>query len=270
MPTRGSPHCSARSTRHATTSLLSPDSPTVSPRVLLPRVLLATAFTALAWSQIDPDRAFWIALSVLVISCPCALSLATPATLANAAALLRRQGVIVHGENALESLSRVTHVALRQNRYADHRRVSTSRQRVHPRRRYTDATISLRIAAALQRHSNHPLASAFSAIAPAAILDDIRYIVGAGLEGRAVDGRLRLALALSAASWRVSRIPATAPLYWIALGRRHASARLAGLDDALREARAILERFQRTGVRTELLTGDASPRAGQLGFDPWL
>jgi Cu2+-exporting ATPase len=153
-------------------------------------VLFATAITALAWWQIDPERAFWVALSVLVISCPCALSLATPATLANAAALLRRRGVIVHGENALESLSRVTHALFDKTGT-----LTTGEFRIDHIEALTDnyprAEIE-RIAATLQRHSNHPLASAFSGFDTSSDLHDIRYIVGAGLEGRCGSRRLRL------------------------------------------------------------------------------
>ena len=64
-------------------------------------ILLVTTVTGLVWLQLDPDKAFWIALSVLVISCPCALALATPAALTSAAAALRARGVIVRTENAL-------------------------------------------------------------------------------------------------------------------------------------------------------------------------
>jgi hypothetical protein len=106
-------------------------------------VLLATAVTALVWWQIDPERALWVALSVLVISCPCALSLATPASLANAAALLRRSGVIVYGENALESLARHYPRAVRQDRYADHRRL--------PHRSYRSCSRTITARAEIER-----------------------------------------------------------------------------------------------------------------------
>ncbi|MGL4564055.1 MAG: heavy metal translocating P-type ATPase, partial [Halioglobus sp.] len=73
-------------------------------------ILLITTVTALVWSQIAPEQAFWISLAVLVISCPCALALATPAALTSAASALRGAGVIVRGENALEALARATHL----------------------------------------------------------------------------------------------------------------------------------------------------------------
>ena len=72
--------------------------------------MLVTSATALAWSLIAPEQALWISLSVLVISCPCALALATPAALTSAANALRSSGVIVRGENAIEALSRATHL----------------------------------------------------------------------------------------------------------------------------------------------------------------
>lgn len=228
-------------------------------------VLLATAVTALAWSQIDPDRAFWIALSVLVISCPCALSLATPATLANAAALLRRHGVIVHGENALESLSRITDAVF------DKTGTLTSGEFRLDRSHIIDASARREdiesLAAALQRHSNHPLATAFSGLDASSDVCDVHYLIGAGLEGTRDGCRLRLgSLAFCRELAANFPEPPDAPLYWIALTEDRRPLAWLGLDDALREeVGPLLEDFRRAGIRTELLTGDASPRAAQLG-----
>ncbi|MCV5917285.1 HAD-IC family P-type ATPase, partial [Escherichia coli] len=60
---------------------------------------------ALAWGFIDPSRSVWVAVAVLIVTCPCALSLATPAAVLAAAAALARRGVLVQRLGALETLA---------------------------------------------------------------------------------------------------------------------------------------------------------------------
>jgi Cu2+-exporting ATPase len=73
-------------------------------------LLALAALTAAIWWQVDPSRALAVTFAVLVVSCPCALSLATPAALAAAAGALSRRQVVIARGDALETLSHVTHV----------------------------------------------------------------------------------------------------------------------------------------------------------------
>ena len=75
-----------------------------SSRVIL---VLAADHRRVAWWSIDPTRAFAAVLAVLVVTCPCALSLATPAALAAATTRLARLGVLVTRADAIERLARV-------------------------------------------------------------------------------------------------------------------------------------------------------------------
>ena len=70
-------------------------------------VLLLAGGAALVWSAIDPSRALWVAVSVLIVTCPCALSLATPSVLLSAAGALARRGVLLQRLDALERLAKV-------------------------------------------------------------------------------------------------------------------------------------------------------------------
>ena len=73
-------------------------------------VLALAAATAFGWSLVDPPRALWVAVSVLVVTCPCALSLATPATLTVATGELARRGFVVARGHVIEALARATDV----------------------------------------------------------------------------------------------------------------------------------------------------------------
>jgi Cu2+-exporting ATPase len=70
-------------------------------------VLAVAAGGALVWQFIDPSRSIWVAVSVLVVTCPCALSLAAPSALLAAAGAMARQGVLVRHLDALEVLAHV-------------------------------------------------------------------------------------------------------------------------------------------------------------------
>jgi Cu2+-exporting ATPase len=70
-------------------------------------VLALAALGGVAWLWIDPARSVWVAVSVLVVTCPCALSLAAPSALLAAAGALAKGGVLVRRLDALETLAAV-------------------------------------------------------------------------------------------------------------------------------------------------------------------
>lgn len=76
-------------------------------RPFLVAVLVAAALACAYWWPTDPQRALMVAVAVLVVTCPCALSLATPAALLSAAGALARRGVLVRRLDAFESLAGV-------------------------------------------------------------------------------------------------------------------------------------------------------------------
>ncbi len=76
----------------------------------LSRILVGSALVFVVWWFVDPSQAVPATLAVLVVTCPCALSLATPAVLAAATADLARRGVLVARSDAFESLAKATHV----------------------------------------------------------------------------------------------------------------------------------------------------------------
>lgn len=238
--------------------------------VFIAGVLLATAATALVWMQIDASRALWVALSVLVISCPCALSLATPAGLANASAQLRRSGVLVYGENALEALASSTHVLFDKTGTLttsdfDLREVVVLGER-------SESEV-LAIAAALQRHANHPIATAFThpdADASSTVeLAQVEYRVGAGVRGFHDGVEVRIgSLEFCRELCPALTAPPREPRVWIGLVDASSPLAWFGVVDELRpEAPATVTGLRAFGLHRELLTGDASPRAAQLAAD---
>ena len=120
-------------------------------------VLLIAAVVAITYWIYDPARWLPITISVLVVTCPCALSLATPVATTAALSALARDGIVVLSANALEALARV-------NRFVFDKTgtLTTGAFSLDESRQLSDVPIErcLAIAAALEAHSSHPLAAA--------------------------------------------------------------------------------------------------------------
>ena len=153
-------------------------------------LLLLALGTALVWWQMDPERALPVTVALLVVSCPCALSLATPAALAAAAGSLARAGVVLGRSNALEALARVTHVVLDKTGTLTEGCV---RLAACATTGGTSRAQAIAVAAAVDARSEHPLARALrdaaseAASTPAPMVGEFRHTAGEGVEGT-VDG----------------------------------------------------------------------------------
>ena len=232
-------------------------------------VLLVTAATAVIWSQIDPERAFWVSLSVLVVSCPCALALATPAALANAAAALRNAGILVHGDNALEALARTTHLIFDKTGTLTHGDLTIARVMTTSVQGEAEA---LRLAASLQQYSSHPIAGAFSESIDKLQVNEADYRIGAGISG-IIDGVTYRTGSAEFCRELCPELadPPTDNAYWIALVSNAAPIAWIALHDPLRETTSgVIDWALKQGLVVELLTGDSSGQgpllADQLGI----
>ena len=151
------------------------------------RVLALTLVTALGWAYFDPSRAFAAALSVLVVSCPCAFALAVPTALTRAVAVLARRGVLVVDGDALDRIARADYFVFDKTGTLTRPEIAPAESLVHR----GDAADALAVAAALEQGSSHPLAFALREAAGAARLPFVanrRNVEGAGVSGR-VHGR---------------------------------------------------------------------------------
>ena len=196
-------------------------------------ILLVTTATALVWSHLAPDQALWISLSVLVISCPCALALATPAALTSAASALRSTGVIVRGENALESLARTTHLIFDKTGTLTEGSLAITDVRLLaelPRERV------LALAAAMQQYSGHPWPGRSAPSTPqrAWTRSSIRWARD-WRGARAGDHTYRLGSESFCRGQALALPPPPAePLYWVALVRDELPLAWIGLADRTR------------------------------------
>lgn len=153
-------------------------------------ILSLSAVTAVVWTLIDPARAFPAVLAVLVVTCPCALSLATPAAIAATTTALSRLGLLVTRVDAVERLARADTLIL--DKTGTLTETTCAIVGLQPLSTMSAAR-ALTIAAALERGSAHPLAAAFRGHEdPLVVAGAIREIPGEGVEGEIDSVRWRL------------------------------------------------------------------------------
>jgi Cu2+-exporting ATPase len=163
----------------------------------LAAVLLAAGLSAaLAWST-SPGHALMVAVSVLIVTCPCALSLATPAAMLAAAGQLARQGVLLRDVQSLESLAQVDAVVFdKTGTLTEDRMVLQTLITPQGVWHLNDAasplpSAVLKLAASLARHSVHPFSRAVAQLWPQTEdclpMQAVQEEVGQGVSGRVVN-----------------------------------------------------------------------------------
>ncbi len=235
-------------------------------------VLLAALATLTVWTLLDPGRALAITLSVLVATCPCALSLATPTALTAATSALRERGFLPTRGTTLEGLSSVNTLVFDKTGTLTQGRLSLTNTEVLGDSQETDC---LKLAAALEQHSEHPVARAFTGIDTAPI-DTVTNHPGLGLTGLC-NGR-RYAIGTYAFVQSELDLP---PMHRhddgtiaIFLGGQGQWLARFSLDDRLRgDARSTLAQLREAGYHLVMLSGDHSSQVDRVGqslpLDDW-
>lgn len=209
--------------------------------------LLLAAIVVYGWWQWhDPARAFEVVLALLVVSCPCALSLAVPAALATAHGALARIGVLAVRADALSRLARASDVVFdKTGTLGDGRPRRISVDALQG----LDAGAALRIATALERDGNHPLRAAFDDVHDAPSAADVRAVAGLGIEGRVGGHHWRLGQASFATGGSDDGA------LWLA-DDSGAQARFVVAEGERPEARDAVEALRALGLRLHLSSGD--------------
>ena len=233
--------------------------------------------TVVIWARIDPANAIQHAVALLIVSCPCALGLATPLAVSAAIGRAARKKILIKGGDALENLARPGLMILDKTGTLTEGRLAVIRW-------WGDEDLRP-LVAAVERHSAHPVARALVAAGgdgPALAAEEVREITGAGVEG-VVGGRSVLVASAAHVKRSLGGLPAEAAAAVAAFAGEGLSpvvvaidgraAAVAGLGDPLRtDSEDSVSAIRASGWQVEILSGDhpavVQTIARQVGVPP--
>ncbi|WP_324033651.1 heavy metal translocating P-type ATPase [Aeromonas caviae] len=229
--------------------------------ILVLLIIAAAVWTF--WHFHEPERAFWVTLAVLVATCPCALSLATPTALTSATANLTRSGILLRRGHVLDILTRANRIVMDKTGTLTTGNISlVSTQPLGE----LDAARCLALAQALETYSEHPIARAFRSkpLADGVPLaaSDVTPVIGHGVQG-VIEGKH---YRIGSARWlELAQEESAAQGLAIYLADEHGLLARFILADTLRpDAGALIQAFKTAGLKTTILTGDGSDQADML------
>lgn len=223
----------------------------------VPLILTTAVLVFLYWYFQGSPEAFWIALSVLVITCPCAFSLATPAALTAATGTLTGQGVLTTRGHALETLAQVDHIIFDKTGT-----LTTGKLALVDTKTFStlSAEECLKLAAGLERVSEHPVGHALLAQASETYsLEGIQAYSGKGLAGTWNNEVIRIGTVEFVAELTQVPVPSisttTQSTVW--LGKAGQWLAVFYLQDQIRpEAKQVVSELKALGLEVSLLSGD--------------
>jgi Cu2+-exporting ATPase len=234
-------------------------------------LLVVAMLVGFGWYLVDPSQALWITVSVLVVTCPCALSLATPIALTVAAGALAKDGLLVTRGHAIETLARATHVVFDKTGTLTAGEMHLVDIKLCGE---LDRQQCLGIAAALEQSSEHPVAAAlrnaFCGELPLAesVISEAGQGIEASLNGQRYRiGRPDYVMQLSAGEMPVSLAA------WldsgdtvVVLADQKSCLALFRIGDEVRpEAAPLVKELLERGTHVVLLSGDAPSVAIRVG-----
>ncbi|WP_298447670.1 heavy metal translocating P-type ATPase [uncultured Marinobacter sp.] len=227
------------------------------------RVLILAPVVWIGWWWAGADNAFDITLSVLVVTCPCALSLATPTAITSATVKLRRLGFLPTRGHALESMNTIDTVIFDKTGTLTRGKLSLIDTRITGSK---SKDTCLRLASGLEQHSEHPIAQVFHN-RPTAAIEKVTNHLGGGLTGHLGDQTFYIGhkafVAVHLNAPEPESEPHTGMEIWLASDTEWLAS--FWLDDQPREdAAQAVKALQNAGIRTVLLSGDRSGHVREI------
>jgi Cu2+-exporting ATPase len=227
------------------------------------QVLILTPLVWGGWVLAGAGNAFDIALSVLVVTCPCALSLATPTALTAATMRLRKLGFLPTKGHTLESLNSIDTVVFDKTGTLTRGELTLTGSQAFGD---MDQASCLKLAAGLEKYSEHPIARVFHECASVAV-ENVNNHLGGGLSGSFKGQPVFIGHKAFVEQHTSAPSPHTKTASGMEIWLATADQWLASfqLDDQIREdAGQAIKALNQSGIRTLLLSGDRSAHVQQV------
>jgi len=244
----------------------------------VPVIVLLTVITFVIWTGVGKSirrqpggsaavQAMTYAISVLIVSCPCAIGLAVPMVIVIAGAVGAKHGVVFRSAETIEIARKISHVVFDKTGTLTQGDLSVSAEEYLSESRSSAASLAL----ALTINSKHPVSAAVAAhlqahgVKPVAV-EDVKSVTGSGMEGAWKSARVR-----GGNSRCVQTIPQVASLlsqgltvFCVSLGEDLLA--VYGLKDALRpDAKSVVSKLQERAIAVSLLSGDDDGAVQEIG-----
>jgi len=229
----------------------------------VPFVHTTAAVTLIAWLLLGATvrDAIMVAVSTLIITCPCALALAAPVAQVVASGRLFRKGIYLRSGDALERLAEIDHLVFDK----------TGTLTLGTPTLLSQHGDELAMAAHLARASRHPLSRAIvDAVGPGGVADEIKEMPGLGVEGLIAGKSYRL----GSAEWvgTSADLQFGGPTLWF-VGEDIEPVHFRFQDQLQVDAGGVFEKFRQQGLDTEILSGDSAEAveavADRIGTTIW-
>lgn len=247
--------------------------------------LILALVTYVIWMFVEPSDALWVSLSVLVATCPCALSLATPTAYTCVISALNKQGILIKNPQAFDKLNQLTHVCfdktgtLTKGRFE----IQSAIYQQDTLSAFDLNTQSLNLLIShLQSHSEHPIAKAFtveslseyeeqlSLVSTTVFnvnqLTDVTVVVGSGIQGNYQGHTIKVGSRdFCNLSNQASGVSHTDNVFVSIQNSPLASFTVS--DQLKSESASVISYLKQNSLNTSMLTGDGSNQAKTLAHD---
>ncbi|HEY9031936.1 MAG TPA: heavy metal translocating P-type ATPase [Kangiella sp.] len=233
-------------------------------------ILLLAAVVAWYWLRHEPQEALWITLSVLVVSCPCALGLATPIAMTCGALAHNQRNVLIKGQHFLQNTSHITDVIFDKTGTLTEGTFTVDKVELLADHSKDQV---LAIIAALEAQSEHPIAQAFyEHQVKDVVANDIKHHSFAGVSGKIKEQRYWFGNRQFIESCGGDTEKKMDSGLWLYDGQ-NLVAHIVLTDKIRQQAKLMVEQLKAKGYRLHILSGDPSEQteqvAQQLGIEIW-
>ncbi|SDB04492.1 Cu2+-exporting ATPase [Pseudidiomarina indica] len=234
------------------------------------RILMLSGLTFLIWTFIEPNEAFWVALSVLVATCPCALSLAAPTAVTGAIHKLNKSGILLRNADMLQVLPDIKTI------FVDKTGTLTTGefklQQLHCyAHEHIDEQAVRAVVQAIESYSEHPLAAALTQLTKKSVnVTEVQTVIGYGLQavwtppGTADAEPIRVGSLRFVREWHPQFQPQLTAAQVFVATPETVLAELHVGDRIRPDTPATIAALQAQGIEVIMLTGDRQDLAEQV------